>query len=140
MKFIGFKSNREVNVTVNKYLIDWDHAVSKPQKLVKDFLRPYWGTKVVLEEFKVPGPGCRLRVDLMNLTDHIAVEVSPKGSHSYNPFFHGGSRHKFGSAMKRDLDKQTWLERNGFTYVELTDDDFDKLSPEWFEATYSITL
>ncbi len=112
--------------------------MSKPQKQVKDFLRPYWESHVVLEEFIIPGS--RLRCDLLNVTRHIAVEVSPDGSHSFNPFFHRGSKHRFFDAVRRDLNKTEWLKKNGFTYVEVQEDDFDKLSPEWFLETYDVTL
>ena len=87
MKFYSIKGANLVNINITKYLIDWDYVVSKPQKKVKDFLFPFWKSKVVLEEFKLPSPS-RSRVDLINLTDRIAIEVSPSGSHSFNPFFH----------------------------------------------------
>jgi len=125
------------NVNVSQYRINWERSVSAPQKKVKDFLRPFWAGHVILEEARIPGS--LLRVDLINLTRHIAVEVSPKGSHSFNPFFHK-NRPKFGAAMHRELDKAAWLEANGFKLVEVFEEDFDKLSPAWFLETYGITL
>lgn len=129
MKFYGLNSKREVNVNITPYLIDWDHKVSSPQKMVSDFLRPYWKTHVVLSEFRIPRS--LLRVDILNLSIKCAVEVSPKGSHSYNPFFHK-SKANFGAAMKREIGKADWLEKNGFKLVEVFDEDFARLSREWF--------
>lgn len=129
----------EANVNINPYLIDWDRVkeVSKPQAQVKRFLRPYWCGHIVLEEFRVPSK--LWRIDLMNVTRHIAVEVSPAGSHSFNAFFHK-TRPRFGAAINRELDKSKWLEQNGFKLVEVFEDDFVKLSPEWFLSTYGVTL
>lgn len=127
------------NVDIVPYFVQWDRAkeVSKPQAQVKRFLRPYWWTHVVLEEFRIPGS--RLRVDLMNVTRKLAVEVSPSGSHSFNPFFHK-NRVRFGAAIGRELDKEKWLAANGFRFVEVMEDDFAKLSVAWFLETYGITL
>ncbi len=133
------RPSSEVNVNVIPYLVDWDRAkeVSKPQGKVKQFLRPYWHSHVCLEEFRIPGS--LLRVDLLNLTRHLSIEVSPSGSHSYNPFFHK-SRPRFGMTITRELDKAKWLEQNGFKLIEIFEDDFAKLSPEWFLSKYDVTL
>ncbi len=128
-KVTKLNSSRQVSLILSEYLIDWDHAVSKPQKAVKDFLRPYWEGRVITEELRIPGS--LLRVDLMDWSRHIAVEVSPKGSHSFNPFFHK-NRVKFGAAMGRELGKAEWLEQNGFKLVEIFDEDIPNLSREWF--------
>jgi len=137
MKFYGFNSTRQVNVNITPYAIDWDHKVSGPQKRVSDFLRPYWKTHVVLSEFRIPRS--LLRIDILNINLRCAIEVSPAGSHSYNPFFHK-SRIGFGAAMKRELGKAEWLEKNGFQLCEIFDEDFDRLSPEWFLEKYDVHL
>lgn len=126
-----------VNVSVTEYLVDWDRKVSGPQKKVKDFLRPFWKTHVVLEEFRVPTK--LWRIDLINLTRRLAVEVSPSGSHSFNTFFHK-TKIGFGSAVGRDLNKAKWLEENGLKLVEVFDDDMDALSPAWFKTEYNVDL
>lgn len=139
MKFYPPNSNTPVNVNVSEYLIDWNPAreVSKPQAAVKRFLHPYWKAHVVLEEFRVPK---RLwRIDLMSLTSRVAIEVSPSKSHSFNRFFHR-NRTRFGAAMKRELEKAAWLERNGFVLCEIFDEDIPVLSREWFRDKYSIEL
>ncbi len=137
MRFKKLNSKVEVNVKVTDYLVDWDRKVSAPQKKVKDFLRPYWKTHVVLEEFRIPG-GLR-RIDLMSLTRRIAVEVSPETSHSYNEWFHK-NRANFAESVKRDLEKAEWAEQNDFTYVSLNEEDIEILSPEFFKEEFGITL
>jgi len=136
MKFVG-TNGRVYNINITPYLIDWSRKVSAPQFKVKSFLKKYWGAKVVLEEFTIPGT--RMRVDLMNVTNKVAVEVSPKSSHSFNQFFHK-NRANFQGAMKREVDKVKWLEANGYVLVEVFDEDFDKLSVEWFKEKYDIDL
>lgn len=138
MKFTKLhKPNIKVNVNVSEYLCDWHKVVSKPQKKVKDFLYPYWNGCVVLEEFRIPGS--LLRIDLLNLTRKVAVEVSPASTHSFNEFFHK-NRFRFGASVRRELDKQEWIEQNGFKLVEVFEDDLDILSPKWFLEKYDITI
>ena len=130
MRVTSLKGDRPYKLDPTEYLIDWERKVSKPQKLVKEFLRPYWQTSVVGEEVRVPGSKCRL--DLVNFTRRVVVEVSPDSSHSFNKFFHK-NRFKFGGAVQRDLDKVSWCDRNGFTYVELGEDDIANLSVALFK-------
>lgn len=139
MKFFKPNSKIQVNVNVTEYLINWEpkREVSKPQAAVKAFLRPYWRSHVVLEEFRVPGT--RMRVDLLNLTRRLAIEISPSGSHAFNPFFHK-NRLKFGRAVARDLSKIDWCAQNGFTLIELGDEDLADLSAEMFLKKYEVTL
>ncbi len=115
--------NREVNVNVTKYIIDWDKIVSKPQKQVKDALKPIWQGQLVCEEFRIPSS--KMRIDLINFSLKVVVEVSPKGSHKFNKFFNK-NRSNFLSAVKRDISKAEWCERNGFRFVEIVDEDLKK--------------
>lgn len=137
MKVTKLNSPKIVTVNVSRYLCDWDRKVSRPQKLVKDFLQPFWKHSLILEEFRIPGS--LLRIDLMNVNRRIAVEVSPAGSHSYNSFFHK-NRPSFGAAVARDLAKESWCRANGFAYVEIGEDDFAKLSWDWMKETHNIEL
>lgn len=138
MKFKLPNSDKTINVDINKYRIDWDRVVSKPQKAVKDFLYPYWKGKMILEEFKMPGS--RLRFDIVNMTDHIIVEVSPKSVHGqFNKFFHG-NRMGYANSIKRDMSKVDWAEANGFVLVQVFDEDIDVLSREWFREKYEVEL
>jgi len=139
MRVLGL-NGRPYSIKVSDYAVDWERKVSKPQKLVKDFLRPFWSLHVVTEECSIPtGKGRPMRVDLMNWTRRLAVEVSPSSSHSFNRFFHG-NKINFGAAVKRDLQKEEWCTLNRFTFIEIGDDDLPKLSAKWFLDTYSITL
>ncbi len=128
---------KKVNVNVGEYLIDWNKAVSKPQKHVKDFLFPYWKSHVCVEELACFGS--LLRLDIVNLTRKIAVEVSPSSTHSFNKFFHK-NRFNFAKAMGREFEKEEWCMKNGFQLVEIFDEDMTTLSPEWFSKKYNIFL
>lgn len=138
MKFYPPNSDKPINIDIAKYRIDWDRVVSKPQKAVKDFLYFYWKGKIVLEEFKMPGS--RFRFDIFNVTDHIIVEVSPRKVHGeFNKFFHR-TRLGYAKSIKRDVSKYDWAEKNGFTLVEVFDDDINMLSREWFREKYGVEL
>ena len=63
------------NRNVSKYLINWSKkSRSKLQKRVKDFFKPYWLAHIVYEEF--PVYGTRLKVDILNATIKVAIEVN----------------------------------------------------------------
>jgi hypothetical protein len=137
MKFKALRSSRLVDIKVGNYLIDWDKKVSGPQKAVKDFLYPFWNADVVLEEFRVPGS--LLRIDLVNLQKHIAIEVSPSHHRQYNRFFHR-SRSGYLSLLKRDSDKEKWCIDSNFKYVEIFEEDIPELCRDWFREKYRIEL
>lgn len=136
MKFKNL-NGKVINVNIIKYLISWDEKVSKPQKKVKDFLRPFWKNKVILEEFIVPST--RLRIDLFNVTDKVAVEINPDSTHSFSKFFHV-DRISFGKSLSREFKKEEWCILNKIKYVQILEDDFDKLSKQWFEEKFDIIL
>lgn len=119
MKLLNLKGY-EVKFNEVKYLIDWDKEVSKPQKRVKDILKQHWIGNRVCEEALIPSS--RMRIDLINFTQMVVVEVSPKGSHSYNEFFNK-NRSNYLRAAKRDISKAAWAEMNGFRFVEINDED-----------------
>lgn len=118
MTLLDINGNK-INCCPSKYLINWDRAVSKPQKIIKDVLKPYWQNQFVCEEFRIPKT--KLRLDLINFTLKIAVEISPSSSHGYNKFFHK-NRSSYVLAKKRDLLKYKWIEVNEFLYIEVCDD------------------
>lgn len=132
-------NGKPYNVAVKDYLIDWDKTISKPQKKVKDFLFPFWKNHVCLEEFKIPRT--LLRIDLMNLTRRIAVEVSPEATHrEYNKHFHAGNRMNYVNTLKRDAMKEEWIKANRFTFIELYDEDINNLSIELFYTKFDTIL
>jgi hypothetical protein len=115
---------------VTRFLIDWDKkSRSKIQFKVKQFLRSYWENHVVYEEF--PVYGSRMKVDILNATKKIAVEVNGRQHSSFNSFFHNNSRANYLSSIKRDVQKAEWLEKNGFTLIEIEEDEVNKLSEEF---------
>ena len=137
MQFLS--KGRLVNASIDDYRIDWDKKVSGPQKLTKDFLFPFWKNHVCLEEFRIPKT--KLRIDLMNITRRIAVEVSPEATHrKFNAHFHRGNRMNYVAVLQRDQDKKKWIEENGFLFVELCDDDLDNLTVELFEEKFKVNL
>ena len=115
---------------VTKYLIDWNKkSRSKIQFKVKQFLKSYWENHVVYEEF--PVYGSRMKVDILNATKKIAVEVNGRQHSSFNSFFHNNSRLNYLASIKRDVEKREWLEKNGYTLIEIEEDEVDKLSEEF---------
>ena len=132
-------NGRLQNRSVSKYLIDWNKkSRSKLQKRVKDFLKPHWVAHVVYEEF--PVYGTRLKVDILNATIKVAVEVNGPQHSSFNKFFHGNSRAKYLASIKRDWQKANWLEKNGYKLIELEESDMKNLSKEFIETTCGIKI
>ena len=132
-------TGRLVNKNVNKYLIDWDKkSRSKIQFKVKQFLKEYWGNHIVYEEF--PVYGTKLRVDIINFTKKIAIEVNGPQHSKFNKFFHGNSRAKYLESIKRDVKKREWLELNNFKIIEIEQNEIEKLSKKWFKKEFGITL
>lgn len=131
-------TGRKRNVPLTPYVIDWEaDSLSKFQKGVKDFLRPYWQHDAVYEEFRIPGT--RMSVDLLNLNERIAVEVQGRAHNSFSEHFHGGSLARFRDQLKRDIRKARWCELNDFTLVEVLPEDLP-LTPAFFLDRYGITL
>lgn len=131
MKFKKLNSQYEVNVNTAKYKLDWEGKfVSKPQTQVKDFLFPFWRHDTVLGEFVIPGS--RLRIDFLNLTAKVVIEVSPESSHSFNPFFHKSRAGGFLASVKRDGDKEVWARQNGFQFIIVGQKELDNLTKETF--------
>jgi hypothetical protein len=124
---------------VSKYLIHWNKkSRSKLQKRVKDFFKPYWLAHIVYEEF--PVYGTRLKVDILNATIKVAIEVNGPQHSSFNKFFHGNSRAKYLASIKRDHEKRCWLEKNQYKLIELEESDIKNLSKEFIESTFKIKM
>lgn len=133
-----FKTGKLVSLNIKRYLIKWDRKVSGPQKAVKDFLYPYWKYHLVVEEFRIPGS--LLRCDLLNLTKKISVEISPESVHgSFNKFFHR-SRSGFLASIVRDVKKQEWLTENGFECINLCEEGIEKLSYEFIQKEFGVSI
>ena len=130
---------RVINKNVFKYLIKWDaKSKSNLQRKTKQFLKDYWQNHVVYEEF--PVFGSRMRVDFLNATKKIAVEVHGPQHSEFNKFFHNDSRLNYLKSIKRDVKKEEWLALNRYTFVEIYHDEVEDLSVEFFKDTYNIIL
>jgi len=124
---------------VNKYLIKWDKpSRSNIQFEVKQFLKKYWRSCVVYEEF--PVYGSRMRVDILNATRKIAVEVNGAQHSNYNKFFHANSRINYLNSIKRDFKKLEWLEQNSYNLIEINYDEINSLSKDFFKKKFKIDL
>ena len=132
-------NGRLVNKNVAKYAVDWDGKCrSNIQFKVKKFLEPYWRPHIVFEEF--PCFGCQLKVDILNATMKIAIEVNGKQHESFNTFFHRGNPANYLKSIKNDHKKMLWLERNGFQLVEIMEDEVDYISRKFFFDKFGLTL
>ncbi len=132
-------NGRLVNKSVTKYLIKWDDkSRSKIQFNVKQFLKKYWSGCIVYEEF--PVYGSLLKVDIFNATKKIAVEVNGTQHSEFNKFFHSNSRVKYLNSIKRDYKKSEWLIKNGFTLIEIEENEVKDISEDFFKKKFNIFL
>ena len=124
---------------VMKYLIDWDkQSRSKIQFKTKKFLEPFWKGHIVFEEF--PVFGTRQKVDILNATIKIAIEVQGKQHSAFNKFFHSNSRSKYLESIKRDVLKREWLETNKYKLIEVEEDEIKLLSKKFFQNKFNLKL
>ena len=132
-------NGRLVNKSVNKYLIKWDgKSRSNVQFLTKQFLKQFWRSQIVYEEF--PCYGSLLKVDILNATLKIAIEVHGKQHESFNSFFHNGNPSNYLRCIKNDFKKLQWLEKNNFKVVEIMEDEVKNLSRSFFREKFDIVL
>ena len=128
-----------VNKNVRRYSINWEaKSRSKLQFKFKEFFYPYWKNHIVYEEF--PVYGSMLKIDLLNATKKIAVEIQGSQHESFNKFFHDNSRLKYLESIKRDVKKEKWIELNEFKFLELYEDDLKNLSPQYIEEKCGILI
>jgi len=121
------------------YLIDWKKpSRSKLQFRVKQFLKTYWGSHVVFEEF--PVYGSQMKVDILNATTKVAIEVNGQQHGKFIPFFHGKHPINFLKSIKRDSGKREWLESNGYILVDIEYNEVDDLNADFFKRKYDIIL
>jgi hypothetical protein len=128
-----------VNKNVRKNLINWEaKSRSKLQYNFKQFFHTYWKNHIVYEEF--PVYGTMLKVDFINATKRIAVEIQGNQHESFNKFFHDNSRLKYLESIKRDVKKERWIELNNFKFIELYENDLKNLSPQYIEEKCGISI
>lgn len=138
MKLYDIKG-RLVNKSVTKYRIKWDaECRSNFQYEVKQFFKTYWYGQICYEEF--PVYGTRMKVDLINMTKRIAVEVQGAQHEEFNKFFHNNSRANYLKSITRDHDKIVWLENNNFKILEIFEADLASLSKEYILDKFEISI
>lgn len=128
-----------VEKNVKKYLIDWSKECrSIVQYKTKKFLEQYWRYNVVYEEF--PVYGSKLKVDILNATKKIAVEINGNQHYEFNKFFHNNSREVFLQSINRDMKKIDWLAKNGYTLLEISEDEVPLLSHQFILEKFGLDL
>jgi hypothetical protein len=124
---------------VSKHIIDWEgKSRSLLQFKTKQFLKPYWCGQIVYEEF--PVYGTKMKVDILNATKKIAIEVNGPQHNSFNKFFHQNSPERYLKSIKRDYSKRQWLELNDFTLIEIEEEEIELLSENFFFKKFNVTL
>ncbi len=81
-----------------------------------------------------------MKVDMINMTKRIAVEVQGAQHDSFNKFFHNNSRANYLSSIKRDYDKRVWLESNDFKVLEVFEEDLPSLSKKYIMQKFEISI
>lgn len=123
---------------VAPYIIRWNGpSKSQLQFTVKQFLRPFWIGHIVFEEF--PVFGTKLRVDILNATLKVAIEVNGPQHQEFH-WFHGGEPFNYLGGIKRDVEKMEWLQRNDFNFIEINYDEVDKLTRQFFLEKFDVKL
>lgn len=129
---------RLVYKNLSRYAIKWDgKSKSNLQFQVKQFLKPFWLGMIVYEE--CPVYGTMLRVDILNATLRIAVEVNGP-QHNQFHYFHNKRPSNYLLSVKNDMQKIHWLEKNNFKVVEINFDEVESLSKDFFKEKFQITL
>lgn len=128
-----------INKNVRKNLIKWEgKSRSNLQFQFKQFFYPYWRNHIVYEEF--PVYGTMLKVDFLNATKRIGVEIQGDQHEAFNKFFHQNSRLKYLESIKRDVEKMKWLEMNNFKILELYCGELKNISPQYIEEKCGISI
>jgi hypothetical protein len=129
---------KPTNLNVARFAIKWDgDSLSSPQFKVKQFLKPYWQFDMCYEEF--PVFGSRLKVDILNATKKVGVEIHGPQHEEFH-YFHNKSRFNYLKGIKNDVIKTEWLEKNGFTLVVIYTKEVDLISPAFFLDKFGISL
>jgi very-short-patch-repair endonuclease len=81
-----------------------------------------------------------MKVDLINMTKRIAVEVQGAQHESFNKFFHNNSRANYLKSITRDHDKIVWLENNNFKILEIFEADLASLSKKYIFDKFKVSI
>ena len=129
MLFKTLTGSQKRVVRAKKYLIKWDKkSKSNIQFAAKQFLKGYWKSHVVFEEF--PVAGTRLKFDFYNANKNIVIEINGQQHVKFVPFFHK-RRSNFVSQIRRDQQKIDFCELNDIKFIEIYSEK--ELSKKKFE-------
>lgn len=129
---------RLVFKNVIPYRMRWDApSKSQLQFRTKQFLKPFWAGSICYEEF--PVYGTKLRVDILNATFRIAIEVQGPQHNEFH-YFHNKEPLNYLQSFKNDDEKRKWLLRNEFTFIEINYDEVDLLSRDFFKDKFGLVL
>lgn len=109
----------------SKYRMDWmRRAPSVLAQTVKNFLMMHFHNDVWFEEYRLPRS--KMRVDFLNATRKFAVEPGGRQHREFVRYFHR-DRLGYAASFKRDLNKEDFLNQNGYDFIEVMDGDIDRL-------------
>src|SRR2546426_220282 len=101
MRVTKLNSSKTVLLKVRKYLINWDDDSAFASKLevkFKNLIYPYWKNYLVLFQCRIPGS--LLRLDFLNCSLKLIVEVMGRQHSEFNKFFHRDSRANYLQSIK----------------------------------------
>ena len=139
MKVTKFKSDKIISLNAKKYYINWEKDGDSSLEIkFRDLIYPYWKNSIIL--FQCAIPGSRLELDFLNINKRLCVEVDGEQHNNWNPFFYNNNRNNFVRAFKRDLDKESWCEKNSIKMLHLDKKDLDNFSPENILKNFNIDI
>ena len=139
MKVWNFKGKNQVLIRTHEYLIDWKKdGASKLETRFKELIFPFWGGQIVLEQLRIPGS--LLRIDFLNCTKRLAVEINGPQHDEFNPHFHRGSPVNFRASIRRDMKKILWCEANNIQVLELIEEDLGYFSPKYIQEKFNVDI
>ena len=81
-----------------------------------------------------------MKVDFLNATKKIAIEVNGPQHGNFNKFFHSNSRVKYLDSITRDHQKALWLEQNNYKLIELEQKDVPLLNKAFFKEEFDVLI
>lgn len=138
MRVTKLNSSKEVLLKINKYRLDWRNDGNSSLEIkFRDLIYPFWKHYIVL--FQCTVPGSLLKVDFLNCSKRLAVEINGPQHNKYIRHFHR-SRNGYLNSLKRDISKFKWLEDNHIQILELQGEDLDLFSVDYIFKKFGINI
>ena len=140
MRVFKFKDKSKL-VTINewKYKIDWENdGASKIEIKFRNLIFPYWKNSIILYQPRIPGS--LLRLDFLNVNKKLCVEIDGTQHGSFNKHFHNDSRNEYLASMKRDMDKEEWLQTNNIILIRLIEEDLNNFSEKYIYDKFGVNI